>query len=150
MNPDQIAPKPKRILVPVDLSPRSELAVGYGAMLAGLCSADLLLLMNVNATGQNTFHDFAAEEGLSLGEAADKSLRRITKQLPAELSVATKVTFAEYPEDGILEAVQTEAVDLIVLASHGRAGMGRWIFGSVAESITRGGDVPVVVLPADE
>ncbi len=150
MSLDQIAARPGKILVPVDLSSRSELAAGYGTMLAQLTGAELLLLMNINASGQHALREKADHGGLSLEEAANEALDQLASRLPTELRVTTKVTFAEYAEDGILETVATAGVDLIVVASHGRGGMGRWILGSVAESITRGGNVPVVVVPAHE
>jgi nucleotide-binding universal stress UspA family protein len=59
-------------------------------------------------------------------------------------------TFADFPADGILAAAEIEKVDLIVIASHGRAGMRRWLLGSVAEKLVRAADVPVVIVPARE
>jgi nucleotide-binding universal stress UspA family protein len=45
----------------------------------------------------------------------------------------------------IVEAVQTG--DVIVLCSHGRSGVTRWLLGSVAEKLVREGPVPVIVVP---
>ena len=60
------------------------------------------------------------------------------------------MTEKEYPADGILHACEQVDADMIVIASHGRAGMTRWLLGSVAEKIARGSDVPVVIVPARE
>ena len=44
----------------------------------------------------------------------------------------------------------TEADDLIVLTSHGRSGVGRWLLGSVAEKLVREAPAPVLLVPAAE
>ena len=44
-------------------------------------------------------------------------------------------------------AVNTD-VDLIVIASHGRSGVSRWVMGSVAEKMVRSSSVPVLMVRA--
>jgi nucleotide-binding universal stress UspA family protein len=44
----------------------------------------------------------------------------------------------------------TEPGDLIVLTSHGRGGVRRWLLGSVAEKLVREAPVPVLLVPAVE
>jgi nucleotide-binding universal stress UspA family protein len=44
----------------------------------------------------------------------------------------------------------TKPGDLIVLTSHGRGGVRRWLLGSVAEKLVREGPVPVLLVPAVE
>ncbi|MGH7383823.1 MAG: universal stress protein [Candidatus Rokuibacteriota bacterium] len=46
----------------------------------------------------------------------------------------------------IVEAARLQEVDLIVMSTHGRSGLGRVIFGSVAESVLRGTRVPILVV----
>ena len=38
--------------------------------------------------------------------------------------------------------------DVVVMSSHGRSGIGRWLMGSVAERLVREGTAPVIVVPA--
>jgi nucleotide-binding universal stress UspA family protein len=52
----------------------------------------------------------------------------------------------EPPAVSILNSVTAFRADMIVMTSHGRTGMGRWIFGSVAEHVAREATVPVLVL----
>jgi len=40
-------------------------------------------------------------------------------------------------------------VDMIVMSTHGRSGLGRLILGSVAESVLRGTTIPVLIIRAD-
>ena len=52
------------------------------------------------------------------------------------------------PSERIVEYAQTHNIDLIVLSSHGRSGLGRLIMGSVAEAVLRGTTVPVCIVRA--
>jgi nucleotide-binding universal stress UspA family protein len=45
----------------------------------------------------------------------------------------------------ITESARTRQVDLIVMATHGRTGPGRWVLGSVAEAVVTASPVPVLV-----
>jgi nucleotide-binding universal stress UspA family protein len=38
---------------------------------------------------------------------------------------------------------------LIVMSSHGRTGLGRWVFGSVADRVLRASEIPVWIVRAD-
>ena len=46
----------------------------------------------------------------------------------------------------IVEAAEIEKIDLIVMSSHGRGGVGRLIFGSVAESVLHGTRTPILLV----
>jgi nucleotide-binding universal stress UspA family protein len=46
----------------------------------------------------------------------------------------------------IVEAAKVQKVDVIVMSTHGRSGLGRIIFGSVAESVLRGTRVPILLV----
>lgn len=139
--------RPARILVPVDLSPRAEIAIAHAAMLAEACDAELLLVTNVNLPEQAALEEFARGEE-TIDEAADAALRCIASRLAPGIPVSTLATFADFPADGILDAAERHAADMIVVASHGRGGVKRWLLGSVAEKLARGSHVPVVVVPA--
>lgn len=54
------------------------------------------------------------------------------------------------PHEAIIEYVEDRGVDLIVMGSHGRRGLDRILVGSVTESVLRGTDVPVLVVPAPD
>ncbi|MFO7996764.1 MAG: universal stress protein [Dehalococcoidia bacterium] len=48
--------------------------------------------------------------------------------------------------DAITEFVERNEVDLITIATHGRSGITRWAFGSVADKLMRLSSVPVLVI----
>jgi nucleotide-binding universal stress UspA family protein len=64
----------------------------------------------------------------------------------AGLDVNT-VTLSGQPHDVIVEYVRDRGVDAVVMATHGRSGLERYILGSVTEKVLRSVDVPVLVVP---
>ncbi len=48
----------------------------------------------------------------------------------------------------IVNAARTLPSCLIVMSTHGRSGLGRWIYGSVADEVIRTAEVPVALVPA--
>ena len=48
----------------------------------------------------------------------------------------------------IIELCKKIGVDLVVMSTHGRSGLGRWVFGNVAEKILRHGETPLLLVHA--
>ncbi len=139
---------PSTILVPVDFSARSELGLRYAANLAASCGASLVLMSNLNLPERAALEVFAEAEHLDIVAAGEGQLRRLAQEVAPEVETSVVVTEMDSPALGILASVGPAGADLIVIASHGRGGMTRWMLGSVAEKVTRSADVPVVVIPA--
>lgn len=140
--------QPKKILVPVDLSERSRGAVEYAAMLAGPLGSTLTLVTNVNMPELAVLEEFAAREEIDIDDAGDTYLRRLADELAPGVPVESVLVHEDFPAEGILTVAAERGVDLIVVASHGRSGMTRWLLGSVAEKVARVADVPVLIVPA--
>jgi nucleotide-binding universal stress UspA family protein len=49
---------------------------------------------------------------------------------------------------GIVRTGRERGADLIAMSTHGRSGLGRWIYGSVADAVLREAEVPVLLIPA--
>lgn len=65
-------------------------------------------------------------------------------------TVQTQVTEGENVADALLEVAAGLQVDTIVMSTHGRGGISRWVFGSVADKILRQAAVPVLLIRAKE
>jgi nucleotide-binding universal stress UspA family protein len=63
----------------------------------------------------------------------------------ANLECATVHAKDQYPSEGILETAKNNNCDLIVMASHGRRGLGRLILGSQAVKVLTHSRVPVLI-----
>ena len=59
--------------------------------------------------------------------------------------VTTEVVEGEPIAEQILKVAKSQQVNLIVMGTHGRGGLGRWVYGSVAERVLRHADVPVLL-----
>lgn len=138
---------PRRILVPIDLSIRSLLGLEYAAMLAASVGADLVLFCNVNLPERAALEELAGVEHLDLNEAGQRQLAHFAELRAPGIAATVAIGHDASPAHGILNAAHEHAADLIVVASHGRSGMTRWLLGSVAEKIVRTAQVPVVIVP---
>jgi nucleotide-binding universal stress UspA family protein len=129
----------KRILVPLDGSPLSEAINPLAETLARDYEADLLLVRALPCLNSPEADIQAQEEAQSYlaGMAAGLQLRG--------LRVEWKVWYDE-PARAIADAARLDGVELITMMTHGRGGLGRLLFGSVAESVVRTAPVPVLVV----
>jgi nucleotide-binding universal stress UspA family protein len=79
---------------------------------------------------------------------AEKYLKEITGQVKHEgLRVESAVLYGTVPET-LAEFAQKNEADLIVIATHGRSGVSRWVWGSVADRILRSSCAPVLMVRA--
>ena len=54
------------------------------------------------------------------------------------------------PAEEIVNYTVQNGVDLIVMATHGRSGVTRWAFGSIADKVLRSSPVPVMIVRPEE
>lgn len=78
------------------------------------------------------------------GERAVKELVEAGEN--RDLTVVSEVIQGA-PHEGIVEYAEPKGVDLIVMATHGRAGLDRFLIGSVTERVLRTSPVPVLAVP---
>jgi len=133
----------EKILVPIDLSENCQRLIDLATNLAS-CNAAKLLLCYVALPPLPEIAKQSQDEmdALILQEHAEfKRLR------PADLSVAYEHLFLRgNPGPEIIKAVEEHGCDLIMLTTHGRTGMTRWLMGSVAEYVVRTAECPVMTV----
>jgi nucleotide-binding universal stress UspA family protein len=127
----------RRILIAVDDQPMSLRAAELGTEL-GRAGGGEIALVNVN----NAATDF---------DRAELQSKTLLRQLRDRLSLPT--TTQEFAQTGmpgptIVKKAREWSADIIVIASHGRAGIPRALFGSVAEEVMRNAPCPVLVVRA--
>jgi nucleotide-binding universal stress UspA family protein len=64
------------------------------------------------------------------------------------LTVTQSVTSGFDAADEIIEVGKKVGADLVVMSTHGRSGLGRWVIGSVAEKVLRHGEIPLLLVNA--
>ena len=132
-----------KILVPLDGSDLAERALTYATALAGATGATLLL---VRAAFSHTLAGVdPRERQLGALQEAEAYLQQIATKVRDQGFACETVARYGHAAECITESARTRHVDLIVMATHGRTGPGRWVLGSVAESVVATSPVPVLV-----
>jgi nucleotide-binding universal stress UspA family protein len=143
----------ERILVPMDYSENSELALGYAREIASSEGASLHLL-HVLEVG--TYPDFyfpvQASQMLDMPELKEKALQHLRDRLEKEGPEVEAKLHVElgHPAQNVVEYAERLEIDLIVLGSHGRTGFERALLGSVAEGVARRAKCPVLIVKPTE
>jgi nucleotide-binding universal stress UspA family protein len=137
----------RRILVPLDGSKIGEAALCYAMALAKKTAAEIALLevlepvRGVGATGIS----YNIPEDESVRKSLLSYLDHVAGPIKNEgLKVSTTVLFGK-AADKIMEYAEQNGIDLIALSTHGRSGLGRWVFGNVTDKILHTGNVAVLV-----
>jgi nucleotide-binding universal stress UspA family protein len=142
--------RPRNILCAVDLGPTTPNVLAWAGRLATIFGGQLDIL---HAHGWELPEYFTATQM----EQLLAEIRRARKKLEEHLSklakdatggrIAVRVHVVEAPPvDAILERAKQWPADLVVVGSHGRTGLARFVLGSVSESILHHSSVPTLVV----
>ncbi|HEX9976043.1 MAG TPA: universal stress protein [Dehalococcoidales bacterium] len=151
----------RKIVAPLDGSKLAECALPHLEELAKGLKAKEVVLISVTEriVGRTRAPEAGEVAGVSgvypvgvdvgkLQRQAERYLNRIAKGMQSKgIKVSIEVLLGN-PAEEIIHYTEENAVDLIVMASHGRSGPSRWAFGSVADKVFRGSCVPVLMIRA--
>jgi nucleotide-binding universal stress UspA family protein len=125
----------KRIMIPLDGSELAQCALPHALELGRALDATLLLF-------------YVRDARLGSVEAARRYLVYVRDQQIAS-GVRIEILVGEGSvAAAIIEAADNERIDLIVMATHGRSGMQRVVYGSVAEQVLRSSSKPILLVRA--
>ena len=142
----------KNILVPTDFSAASQEAVRYAFELASGLGATLHVvhvLENPFAPGafMEMYSPPPAEYFTDLERQAEDRLRASLTAEERQRCRAVLTTRLGVPSAEILDRLsETPAIDLVVMATHGRGGVARLVMGSVADKVIRAAPCPVLTM----
>jgi nucleotide-binding universal stress UspA family protein len=144
----------ERVLVTLDGSDVAEAILPFVEKMAGPMDAEVVLVRVVDPLSPAETIAAAgvvAPDSLMLRRIEAKEyLCTIRDRLAAKgIRVRTGLRSGE-PAPEIVAAAATWGVDLIAMATHGRSGLGRALFGSVAETVLRTAPVPVLMMRTTE
>lgn len=138
----------KKILVPVDFSDPSKTAVNYGLSLALQFNARLVLT-HIVPSSTALIYTFPTESF-----AFEKDQARYAKSMLPTLvaeryrdtvNLQTIIKVGEIRSE-LLGIVQDEKIDLVVMGTHGRGALDRWMLGSLTERMLRKIPVPILTV----
>ncbi len=142
----------KRILVGLDGSPLAETILPFVEVLAGKTGARVTLL-HVTTVPEHMppLSDYPSLDPLvqRASRLAEEYLREHQRRLSAAGIDAAGAVLVGQPAREILRYAEREDVDLLALATHGRSGIGRWAYGSVADEVLHETAKPLLLIRPD-
>mgnify|MGYP005850218011 CR=1 FL=1 len=144
----------KEILVPLDGSELAELAIPHAEALGKAFGSRVTLIYVVEPVsirkepgiiGPTVVASLNIEEDM---EAGREYLVGVAGRFAdGETEVRTEVRHG-YPASKICDFARENGTELIVMTTHGRSGVGRWVYGSVADKVLHGAHIPVLLIRA--
>jgi nucleotide-binding universal stress UspA family protein len=146
----------KHILVPLDGSGLAETALPAALAFGQSFGSKLTLLRVVRppevsgqSSGGVSYGDFITQlrsQAVAEAEGYLKSQQGMLRQQGVE--TYTHIAEGNNIAELILDQADSLEIDTIVMSTHGRGGLSRWVFGSVADKVLRRANVPVLLIRA--
>jgi nucleotide-binding universal stress UspA family protein len=146
----------KKLLVPLDGSELAECVLPHLEIIAGGCGVQDIMLFRVirpfYPIGDYMGNYISAVDIVNINKESVTDAENYLKQLMVKVKypgvrVAWEVMRGNEAES-IVEYTKNHDVDLILIATHGRSGVSRWVMGSVADRVMRSACVPVLMVRA--
>ena len=156
----KITPVYRKILVPLDGSKLAEQSLKHAlAIVKSDKPATVVLLSVVEPITPGWFSPPGAgrimngnllEELLEQKETEAKEYLAglLTRLKNREINFQTVLTTGKAAEE-IVEFAESHGIDIIIMSTRGRSGIGRWVMGSVTDQVMRSSRVPVLVIPPE-
>jgi nucleotide-binding universal stress UspA family protein len=143
-------PKVEKILLPIDFAEKYEAFLPWVSTFVEKFGATLYVLFVAQDLSEfSAFYvPHASIQGFqeeALEAAKKKMAAAVQESLKQFPKLETRVAVGS-PANKILELAAKEKIDLIIMGTHGRKGLERTIFGSVADKVVQGAPCPVVTL----
>jgi nucleotide-binding universal stress UspA family protein len=144
-----------RIVIAVDGSELAQRGLDHGLALAGRLQAQVMAVTvseppvtgYEDALGWGGAYNLLPEYQRAQQETARRLLEAArARASEAGVAISTEHVPDRYAADGIIEAAESFRADLIVMASHGRRGLGRLVLGSQVSEVLARSTIPVLVI----
>ncbi len=140
----------ERILFPTDFSEGALHTLSYAVDMAKSCNARLYLLHVIydvaSASGLYVPHVSFDQMYKDMEKGAQKELEKFGCEELKDLKNVEFTVLRGIPYEVILKFAQEKNIDIIVIGTHGRKGLDRFLFGSTAEKVVRYSPCPVLTV----
>ena len=152
----------KKVMVPLDGSELAECVLPHVESFITGCQVSAIVLIRVIEPAPMAYSGSYATSELDLGKIqehtkgieeerktdAGKYLKEVVNRLKQDgVKFQTEVLVGK-AADNLIDYTEANDIDLILMATHGRSGVGRWIRGSMADRILRASRAPVLMVRA--
>ncbi len=142
----------KKILAPLDGSELSECTLEHLKAIATGCQIPEVVLLRVVEPLPHVYGDGGLPSGWH--DEAQKKAEEFARDYLAKVAVSLKkegisaetALVSGRAADAILDYAREHQVDLIIMSTHGRSGVTRWVMGGVADRVVRHSLVPVLTV----
>jgi nucleotide-binding universal stress UspA family protein len=134
------------ILVPLDGSELAEKALPYAKAVADALRTHLVLITVWEGTESSLGETFPSI-ALDISKSAQEHFTRYLDEVRGRASLGSETRTIVRPGDAaeeILKAITEVDARAVAIATHGRSGITRWIYGSTAGHLLRNANVPVL------
>jgi nucleotide-binding universal stress UspA family protein len=146
----------KKIMVPLDGSELAECVLPQVEAIATGCQVNTVIFVRIVeplVLPQGEAHIILdGDQQQKLESDMEAHAQRYLEQLVGRLQFGTPILETEVifgpAAESLANYAEKNEVDLIVIATHGRSGVSRWVWGSVADRILRAACVPVLMVRA--
>ncbi len=139
-----------KILFPVDLSDTMTKIVPFVTTMAKQFESKIHLLFVARVfqyfTGMYVPHPSINNFESEIVEGAEKRLLEFKDEYFETFPETKTMVVSGGAAEEILKYIQTEGIDLLIMGTHGRKGLDKIIFGSVAEQVVKSSSVPVFLI----
>ncbi|MDR2489557.1 MAG: universal stress protein [Desulfovibrio sp.] len=139
----------KKILCALDLSEHSVLVAEYAVAMAKAFNAEIVAVYVAPALTQYVgFHVPPSSIESFVGEivsGAEKSMEDFVVENFRDVKATGRVVNG-YASEEILGVAERVGADVVIMGTHGRKGIDRILFGSVAEKVVKNSVVPVMTV----
>ena len=148
----------KKILVPLDGSELAECVLPHVESIAKGCGVQEVVFLRVAEPVPLPSGDDSTTFSYEAVERLDRQNRANAENYMSQVARRTKYkgviirseVVTGRAAESIAQYATKNGVDLITIATHGRSGVSRWVWGSVADRILRSSCVPVLMIRAPE
>ncbi len=146
----------QRIMVPLNGSELAECALPHVAAITERGGVRDVFFVRVvepfNLTSVRGEPAFTEEEIAQLDARSKAAAEQYLDELASRVSYGTAKVHQEVllgrTAEGLVDYALNHKVDLIAIATHGRSGLSRWVWGSIADRVLRHAHVPVLMVRA--
>ena len=139
----------EKILVPLDGSDLAEIALPYAEELAGALGCDITLI-HVSESADEKYENMHQLYIEKIVEATIQGAEKFRKNKRAKKIKVSSVHLTGHVAEQIVDYADKENIGLIVMTTHGRSGIRRWILGNVAAKVVRATDRPIALIRAKD
>ena len=143
----------RKIMIPLDGSELAECVLPHVEAITNGCGVpEVVFVRVVEHVDLQPDWDYAADKELrqsmdaEIRARAEDYLREIASRVNYQGAKVNTMVISGKAAESLSDYAQESDTDLIVIATHGRSGVSRWIWGSVADRLLRSSKVPVLMV----